>query len=69
MQLIQVGLLKERIQQLTAELNREKKDKEALKSQSEGLHREFDRLTEAYSKLHSESSDDANRKRGKGKDD
>jgi B-cell receptor-associated protein 31 len=43
--------LRTRVQDLTASLNREKKDKEALKSQAEGLNREFDRLTEEYSKL------------------
>ncbi|ALC43539.1 CG13887 [Drosophila busckii] len=43
--------LKERVQELTTQLNREKKDKEALKSQADGLNREFDRLTEEYSKL------------------
>ncbi|KAH8305049.1 B-cell receptor-associated protein 31 [Drosophila kikkawai] len=43
--------LRERVQQLTADLNREKKDKEAVKSQAESLNREYDRLTEEYSKL------------------
>lgn len=40
-----------KVQELTASLNKEKKDKEALKSQSESLNREYDRLTEEYSKL------------------
>lgn len=43
--------MKERIHELTAELNREKKDKEALKSQAESLNKEYDRLTDEYSKL------------------
>ncbi|EJY57455.1 AAEL003130-PC [Aedes aegypti] len=43
--------LKKRIAELESELNRERKDKEAMKSQSESLNREYDRLTEEYSKL------------------
>lgn len=48
---LQLNKLKERVQELTSELNREKKDKEAVKSQAESLNREYDRLTEEYSKL------------------
>ncbi|XP_055696540.1 B-cell receptor-associated protein 31 [Lutzomyia longipalpis] len=47
----EVSALKEKIAVLETELKREKKDKEALKSQAEGVNREFDRLTEEYSKL------------------
>ncbi|XP_023169823.2 B-cell receptor-associated protein 31 [Drosophila hydei] len=47
----ELNKLKERVQELTSDLNREKKDKEAVKSQAESLHREYDRLTEEYSKL------------------
>ncbi|TDG50343.1 hypothetical protein AWZ03_003248 [Drosophila navojoa] len=47
----ELNKLKERVQELTSELNREKKDKEAVKSQAESLNREYDRLTEEYSKL------------------
>ncbi|XP_030372494.1 B-cell receptor-associated protein 31 [Scaptodrosophila lebanonensis] len=47
----ELNQLRERVQQLTADLNREKKDKEAVKSQAESLNREYDRLTEEYSKL------------------
>jgi B-cell receptor-associated protein 31 len=36
---------------LEKELARERKDKEAMKSQSESLNKEYDRLTEEYSKL------------------
>ncbi|EDS40606.1 bcr-associated protein [Culex quinquefasciatus] len=43
--------LKQRIAELEGELTRERKDKEAMKSQSESLNREYDRLTEEYSKL------------------
>lgn len=46
-----VDELKQRIAELEGELNRERKDKEAMKSQSESLNREYDRLTEEYSKL------------------
>lgn len=40
-----------RIRELMDELSCEKKDKAALKSQAESLNREYDRLTEEYSKL------------------
>ncbi|XP_058983422.1 B-cell receptor-associated protein 31 isoform X2 [Musca domestica] len=50
-QIDEITKLKDRIHELTAELNREKKDKEALKSQAESLNKEYDRLTEEYSKL------------------
>ena len=43
--------LRAKVQELTANLNREKKDKEALKSQAESLNKEYDRLTDEYSKL------------------
>ncbi|XP_065091562.1 B-cell receptor-associated protein 31 isoform X1 [Ochlerotatus camptorhynchus] len=43
--------LKKRVAELESELTRERKDKEAMKSQSESLNREYDRLTEEYSKL------------------
>lgn len=49
--LAELNKLRERVQQLTADLNREKKDKEAVKSQAESINREYDRLTEEYSKL------------------
>lgn len=49
--LAEMKKLRENVQTLTAELNREKKDKEALKSQAESLNKEYDRLTEEYSKL------------------
>ncbi|EDW92761.1 B-cell receptor-associated protein 31 isoform X1 [Drosophila yakuba] len=49
--LIELNKLRERVQELTSELNREKKDKEAVKSQAESINREYDRLTEEYSKL------------------
>lgn len=48
---VNVDDLKKRIAELEGELNRERKDKEAMKSQSESLNREYDRLTEEYSKL------------------
>lgn len=48
---MQVDELKQRIAELEGELTRERKDKEAMKSQSESLNREYDRLTEEYSKL------------------
>uniref|UniRef100_A0A8D8NBX3 Endoplasmic reticulum transmembrane protein n=1 Tax=Culex pipiens TaxID=7175 RepID=A0A8D8NBX3_CULPI len=48
---VKVDELKQRIAELEGELNRERKDKEAMKSQSESLNREYDRLTEEYSKL------------------
>ena len=43
--------MKQKILDLTKELERERKDKEALKSQATGLEKEYDRLTEEYSKL------------------
>ncbi|XP_017066422.1 B-cell receptor-associated protein 31 [Drosophila eugracilis] len=49
--LIELNKLRDRVQELTGDLNREKKDKEAVKSQAESLNREYDRLTEEYSKL------------------
>ncbi|XP_038108688.1 B-cell receptor-associated protein 31 isoform X1 [Culex quinquefasciatus] len=48
---VKVDELKQRIAELEGELTRERKDKEAMKSQSESLNREYDRLTEEYSKL------------------
>lgn len=48
---INVDELNKRIAELENELTRERKDKEAMKSQSESLNREYDRLTEEYSKL------------------
>ncbi|XP_055321613.1 B-cell receptor-associated protein 31 isoform X2 [Sitodiplosis mosellana] len=46
-----IGELKQKISDLNKELERERKDKEALKSQATGLEKEYDRLTEEYSKL------------------
>jgi len=46
-----IGELKEKILDLTKELDRERKDKEAMKSQATNLEKEYDRLTEEYSKL------------------
>lgn len=43
--------LKETVKNLENELKKERKDKEALKSQAESLNREYDRMTEEYSKL------------------
>lgn len=43
--------LKKQLAAVQTELVRERKDKEALKSQSDGLAREFDRLSGEYSKL------------------
>ncbi|XP_050094518.1 B-cell receptor-associated protein 31 isoform X2 [Anopheles aquasalis] len=48
---VQVDELKKKIADLEQELTKERKDKEAMKSQSESLNREYDRLTEEYSKL------------------
>ncbi|XP_055597455.1 B-cell receptor-associated protein 31 isoform X1 [Uranotaenia lowii] len=48
---VAVDDLKKRISELETELARERKDKEAMKSQSESLNREYDRLTEEFSKL------------------
>jgi len=47
----ELNTMRQRVQALTAELNREKKDKEALKSQADSLNKEYDRLTEEFSKL------------------
>lgn len=46
-----IGELKQKILDLNKELERERKDKEAMKSQSTSLEKEYDRLTEEYSKL------------------
>lgn len=46
-----IKALKDTIAKLESELKRERKDKEAVKSQAESLNREYDRLTEEYSKL------------------
>lgn len=43
--------MEKRIRDLVDELSCEKKDKAALKSQAESLNREYDRLTNEYSKL------------------
>lgn len=43
--------LKAKIKELESQLTKEKKDKEAMKSQAESVNREFDKLTEEYSKL------------------
>lgn len=43
--------MKQKILDLNKELERERKDKEALKSQATGLEKEYDRLSEEYSKL------------------
>jgi len=43
--------LQERIKELEADLVKERKDKEAMKSQAESLNKEYDRLTEEFSKL------------------
>lgn len=43
--------LKAKIKQLQDELNKEKKDKEAMKSQSDSLAKEYDRLNEEHSRL------------------
>lgn len=43
--------LKQQVKLLKDELQKEQKDKEAMKSQSESLNREYDRLTAEYSKL------------------
>lgn len=47
----QVDSLKKRIAELENDLVHERKDKEAMKSQSESLNREYDRLTDEFSKL------------------
>lgn len=43
--------LKSKIDLLETELKKEKKDKEAMKSQSESLNKEYDRLVDDYSSL------------------
>lgn len=43
--------MKQKITEMTKELERERKDKEAMKSQATNLEKEYDRLTEEYSKL------------------
>lgn len=48
--------LQDTIKTLQAELKKEIKDKEALKSQSASLSREYDRLTEEFSKLQNKSA-------------
>ena len=48
--------LKDLIKNMEDELKREKKDKVALKSQAESLNREYDRLTEEFSKLQNKTS-------------
>lgn len=48
---LKIDELKQKIASLTNELERERKDKEAMKSQSTNLETEYDRLTEEYSKL------------------
>ncbi|GLH01056.1 hypothetical protein R5R35_006287 [Gryllus longicercus] len=47
----QVKALKEQVQELERTLNRERKDKEALKSQAESTNAEYDRLAEEHRKL------------------
>lgn len=47
----QLSSLRKKVIELTTSLNKEQKDKEAMKSQSENLNKEYDRLTEEYSKL------------------
>jgi len=46
-----IAELKQKILDLTKECERERKDKEAMKSQATNLEKEYDRLTEEYSKL------------------
>jgi B-cell receptor-associated protein 31 len=48
--------LLEKVKELEAELRKEQKDKEALKSQAESLNREYDRLTEEFSKLQNKTT-------------
>ena len=48
--------LQQVIKTLKDELQREQKDKEALKSQAESLNREYDRLTEEFSKLQNKTA-------------
>lgn len=52
----EVEALKKKCKDLETELTKEKKDKEALKSQAQSLNREYDRLTEEFSKLQNKSS-------------
>lgn len=47
----QTAELKKQVADLEQELKREVKDKEALKSQSESLAKEYDRLSDEFSKL------------------
>lgn len=46
-----VAELKKKVLELEQNLVKERKDKEAMKSQSESLNKEYDRLTEEFSKL------------------
>lgn len=48
---LKIDELKQKIASLTNELEHERKDKEAMKSQSTNLEKEYDRLSEEYSKL------------------
>lgn len=48
--------LQDTIKALQAELKKETKDKEALKSQAESLNREYDRLTDEFSKLQNKTA-------------
>lgn len=48
--------LQDTIKALQAELKKEIKDKEALKSQAESLNREYDRLTDEFSKLQNKAA-------------
>lgn len=43
--------MKKKNADLTKEVERERKDKEAMKSQAASLNKEYDRLTEEYCKL------------------
>lgn len=47
----QVTDLKDQVKDLELKLAHEIKDKQALKNQSENLHKEYDRLTDEFSKL------------------
>jgi len=46
-----IAELKQKINELTKECERERKDKEAMKSQATSLEKEYDRLAEEHSKL------------------
>jgi len=46
-----IGDLKNKLKEMGSELDRERKDKAAVISQAEGLTKEFDRVTEEYSKM------------------